>query len=87
MTRWRSWSGAPRRSRSGRCPSPPEAREALIASADGDGRFLLNQVETLFSVEIDQPLGPAELSRPAPPPRAGLRQGPRGPLQPHLRAS
>jgi putative ATPase len=43
-------------------PVAPEAREALIASADGDGRFLLNQVETLFSVEIDQPLGPAELS-------------------------
>ena len=39
-----------------------EAREALIASADGDGRFLLNQVETLFSIEIEQPLGPAELS-------------------------
>src|SRR4029078_13417510 len=30
--------------------------------ADGDGRFLLNQVETLFSIEIEQPLGPAELS-------------------------
>jgi len=43
-------------------PLTPEAREALIASADGDGRFLLNQVETLFSVEIAQPLGPAELS-------------------------
>jgi putative ATPase len=43
-------------------PVTAEAREALIASADGDGRFLLNQVETLFSVEIDQPLGPAELS-------------------------
>jgi putative ATPase len=43
-------------------PVTPEAREALIASADGDGRFLLNQAETLFSVEIDQPLGPAELS-------------------------
>jgi putative ATPase len=43
-------------------PLTPEAREALIASADGDGRFLLNQVETLFSTEIDQPLGPAELS-------------------------
>jgi putative ATPase len=39
-----------------------EAREALIASADGDGRFLLNQVETLFSVEIAEPLCPAELS-------------------------
>jgi len=43
-------------------PVTPEAREALIASADGDGRFLLNQAETLFSVELDQPLGPAELS-------------------------
>src|SRR3954471_776563 len=43
-------------------PVTPEAREALIASADGDGRFLLNQVETLFSIEITEPLGPAELS-------------------------
>src|SRR5207248_7051009 len=43
-------------------PLTPEAREALIASADGDGRFVLNQVETLFSVEIAEPLGPAELS-------------------------
>ncbi|HEV2596125.1 MAG TPA: replication-associated recombination protein A [Sphingomicrobium sp.] len=43
-------------------PLTGEAREALIASADGDGRFLLNQAETLFSVEIANPLGPAELS-------------------------
>src|SRR5947208_7742473 len=43
-------------------PVTPEAREALIASADGDGRFILNQVETLFSVELEQPLGPAQLS-------------------------
>jgi putative ATPase len=43
-------------------PLTSDAREALIASADGDGRFLLNQVETLFSVDIDQPLGPGELS-------------------------
>lgn len=43
-------------------PITREAREALIASADGDGRFLLNQAETLFSVEIGSPLGPAELS-------------------------
>jgi putative ATPase len=43
-------------------PVTPEAREALIASADGDGRFVLNQVETLFSIEIGEPLGPAELS-------------------------
>jgi putative ATPase len=43
-------------------PVTAEAREALIASADGDGRFLLNQVETLFSIEIGEPLGPGELS-------------------------
>jgi putative ATPase len=43
-------------------PVSAEAREALIASADGDGRFVLNQVETLFSIAIDEPLGPAELS-------------------------
>jgi putative ATPase len=43
-------------------PVTTEARESLIASADGDGRFLLNQAETLFSIEIEQPLGPAELS-------------------------
>ena len=43
-------------------PTTDGAREALIASADGDGRFLLNQVETLFSVDIATPLGPVELS-------------------------
>jgi putative ATPase len=43
-------------------PVTAEARDALIASADGDGRFLLNQGETLFSVEIEKPLGAAELS-------------------------
>ena len=43
-------------------PLTPEAREALIASADGDGRFLLNQAETLFSIEISQALDPAALA-------------------------
>ncbi|GLT02091.1 ATPase AAA [Sphingobium jiangsuense] len=43
-------------------PVDAAAREALIASADGDGRFLLNQAETLFSVRIDAPLDPAGLS-------------------------
>jgi putative ATPase len=43
-------------------PVTSEARESLIASADGDGRFLLNQAETLFSVDLKEPLGPAELS-------------------------
>jgi putative ATPase len=41
----------------------PEARQALVASADGDGRFLLNQVEALFAIDIAEPLGPAELSQ------------------------
>src|SRR3982750_1300422 len=43
-------------------PVTPEAREAIFAMADGDGRFLLNQGETLFSVEIPEALGPGELS-------------------------
>ncbi len=43
-------------------PLTPDARTALIASADGDGRFLLNQAETLFSVTIAEPLDPAALS-------------------------
>ena len=44
-----------------RLPLTPPAREALIASADGDGRFLLGQAETLFDVSLPAPLGPAEL--------------------------
>jgi putative ATPase len=43
-------------------PLTPDAREALIASADGDGRFLLNQAETLFSVELTEPLEPQALA-------------------------
>jgi len=43
-------------------PLTADARAALIASADGDGRFLLNQVETLFSIDIPEPLTPATLS-------------------------
>jgi len=43
-------------------PLTPEAREALIASADGDGRFLLNQVETLQGIAIEAPLDPAGLA-------------------------
>ncbi len=42
-------------------PLTPEAREALVASADGDGRFLLNQAETLYAANISGQLGPAEL--------------------------
>ncbi len=43
-------------------PVTDDARAALIASADGDGRFLLNQVETLFSVDLPEPLDPAALA-------------------------
>ncbi|WP_277984347.1 replication-associated recombination protein A [Sphingomonas faeni] len=43
-------------------PLTPPAKDALIASADGDGRFLLNQAETLFSVNLSEPLDPAGLS-------------------------
>ena len=43
-------------------PVTPEARAALIASADGDGRFLLNQVEQLFAVNLAEPLDPAGLA-------------------------
>ncbi len=43
-------------------PLDEAARAALIASADGDGRFLLNQAETLYSVNLDAPLDPAGLS-------------------------
>ena len=44
-------------------PLTADAREALIASADGDGRFLLNQVETLYGAQIFQPLDPAALGQ------------------------
>ena len=42
-------------------PLSDEAREALIASADGDGRFVLNQAETLLDMSIEEPLDPAAL--------------------------
>ncbi|MBB5685635.1 replication-associated recombination protein A [Sphingobium boeckii] len=43
-------------------PLTPDARDALVATADGDGRFLLNQAETLFSIDLPEPLDPAALS-------------------------
>ena len=43
-------------------PVTVDARAALIASADGDGRFLLNQVESLYAVELSEPLDPSELA-------------------------
>ena len=44
-------------------PLTADAREALVASADGDGRFLLTQAETLYAANIAEPLGPAELGQ------------------------
>ncbi len=43
-------------------PLTADARAALVASADGDGRFLLNQAETLFSIKIEAPLDPQALA-------------------------
>src|SRR6187399_2272346 len=43
-------------------PLTADARDALVASADGDGRFLLNQAETLFDVALDAPLDPGGLA-------------------------
>lgn len=47
----------------GPLPLTAEARAALVASADGDGRFLLNQAETLYNAKIAQPLDPAGLGK------------------------
>lgn len=47
----------------GALPLTPDARAALVASADGDGRFLLNQAETLYNAQIAEPLDPAGLGR------------------------
>jgi putative ATPase len=56
LTRAETEVGAP-------LPVTRDAREALLASADGDGRFLLNQVETLFDVKLGEPLDPAALAQ------------------------
>ncbi len=47
----------------GPLPLTPEARAALIAQADGDGRFLLGQAETLYAVGLTKPLDPASLGQ------------------------
>jgi putative ATPase len=43
-------------------PLAPEAREALIAMADGDGRYVLTLAETLFAIGQDEPLDTAGLA-------------------------
>jgi putative ATPase len=47
----------------GPLPLTTQARDALIASADGDGRFLLGQAETLYNAQITEPLDPAALAK------------------------
>ena len=47
----------------GPLPVEPEARDALLATADGDGRFLLNQAETLYAAGLPAPLDPSALGR------------------------
>lgn len=44
-------------------PLDAEARTALKAMADGDGRYLLNCAETLVTQHIDHALTPAELAK------------------------
>ena len=47
----------------GPLPLTSDARAALVASADGDGRFLLNQAETLYNAKLAQPLDPTALGK------------------------
>lgn len=43
-------------------PLTPDARASLRAMADGDGRYLLNMVETLLSIPKAEVLSPSELA-------------------------
>ncbi len=43
-------------------PLEPDARAAMIALADGDGRYLLSMAESLFDAAPDHPLATGELS-------------------------
>jgi putative ATPase len=44
-------------------PLDGAAREAIIALADGDGRYLLSLAETLFNIGSAKPLTPAEMGQ------------------------
>ncbi|AFN56970.1 recombination protein MgsA [Zymomonas mobilis] len=44
-------------------PVDEDARKALIASADGDGRFLLNQAEILLAMNLTKSLSVPELAQ------------------------
>ncbi|MGI8943830.1 MAG: replication-associated recombination protein A, partial [Qipengyuania sp.] len=47
----------------GPLPLTEDARDAMVASADGDGRFLLNQAETLYNANVEEPLDPTALGQ------------------------
>ena len=47
----------------GPLPLEPDARAALIALADGDGRYLLTLIETLFNIGTAKPLTTQELGQ------------------------
>jgi putative ATPase len=44
-------------------PLEPAARHALMALADGDGRYVLSLAETLFNIGPSEPLNTAELGK------------------------
>jgi len=44
-------------------PIDPDARTALVALADGDGRYLLTMAETLFNIGSARPMTTAELGQ------------------------
>ena len=69
-------------------PLTAEARAALRAMADGDGRYILNMAEQIAALPADT--AAAGLRRPvlaAGQARRAVRQGPGGALQPDLRAA
>ena len=43
-------------------PLTPDAREGLVAMADGDGRYMLNLAEEVFNLEPGAPLEPGDLA-------------------------
>ncbi|MDJ0685346.1 MAG: replication-associated recombination protein A [Alphaproteobacteria bacterium] len=43
-------------------PVDTDARSALIAMADGDGRYLLNMVEALYTTGVSKPMTPEDLT-------------------------
>ena len=66
---------APRPHSAAELPLTADARAALRAMADGDGRFLLNLVEEIARLPAERLLDPAELAPARAAARAALRQG------------